>query len=104
MLAPAVVAAGALASTPEAVDLTEALRWTRQFVFQDTPLEVAVARLSEHYGVPVYLDEALAREPVTGRFAEEDYTLKEILDILARSLNAEVRLQPDGSYRLLPGA
>ncbi len=99
-----VVAAGALASTPEAVDLTEALRWTRQFVFQDTPLEVAVARLSEHYGVPVYLDEALAREPVTGRFAEEDYTLKEILDILARSLNAEVRLQPDGSYRLLPGA
>lgn len=94
------VAAGALPSTPVEVDLTEALRWTEQFVFQDTPLAVAVARLSEHYGRSVHLDETLAMEPVSGRFTEEDYTLKEILDILALSLQAEVHTQDDGSYRV----
>lgn len=94
------VARGAAASSPENVDLSTALAWTGDLYFHATPLRDIAARLSRRFGVPVQVDAALAGEPVTGTFRQEQ-RLEAILQVLATSVSARVEGDAAG-YRLVP--
>ncbi len=95
------VAQNALPTTPEAVDLTEALAWTGLLVFRDTPAEVIAARLGRSYDADVTVAPALAGERVTGTF-EREQPLEEVLSVLAATLGARVDRPEAGAYRLVP--
>lgn len=95
------VVAGALPSSPVAVDVTEVLAWTGLFVFEATPLQQIAERLRAHFGRPIAVDPVLAAEPVTGTF-EQSQPLREILDVIAATLGAEVRTQPDEGFLIVP--
>lgn len=95
------VARNALPSTPTPVDLSEALEWTGLFLFRATPLREAAARLSERYGVPITVAPDLEAEGVSGTFAREQ-SLKQVLDALARTLNAAVQGDDADGYTLTP--
>ncbi len=94
------VAAGAQPTTPQAVDLTEALRWSGLLVFRNAPLGAVAARLQQHYGGSIRVAEALRAEQVTGTFGQEQ-PLEEVLRTLAATLGAELRRQ-EGAYALAP--
>ncbi len=94
------VAVGALASTPVAVDVAEALGWTGLFIFRATPLRVIAERLSAHYDTPVQVAPSLADEQITGEFSQ-DLPLEEILQTLAAGLAAEVEADPAGGFRIV---
>lgn len=97
------VAANARPTTPEAVELTEALSWTGLFVFRATPLHEAAAKLQAHYGVPVQVDAALADERVTGTF-EQEQPLAQVLSVLATTVDADVRGDTASGYVLAPAS
>lgn len=87
-------------TTPEAVDVADALGWTQLFLFRDTPMSRVANRLDEHYQTSVTIDPALGDQAVTGTF-EHGQPLPGILDALAATLNARVASTDDG-YRLQP--
>ena len=58
-------------------------------------------KLTEHFGVSVAVDPALADETVTGTF-ERDWSLGYILQTVARALDGEVKSSEDGGYELVP--
>jgi ferric-dicitrate binding protein FerR (iron transport regulator) len=87
-------------SPPTPTDLTSALDWTGLFVFRTAPLSSIADRLSRHYDVQVTVADALADEPVTGTF-EQQQPVRQVLDALAATLGAEVRRDAD-RYRLVP--
>lgn len=86
---------------PTAVDLNEALGWAGYFIFRNTPLAEAAQQLARHYEVTIAVDEALRDEAVTGTF-ERDQEIETILNVLGRTLNATVRAESAGAYRLVP--
>ena len=90
---------GALPTTPQAVDVADALAWSDVLVFRETPAAAAAARLAARYGTPVAVADSLGDEPVTGTFAP-DQPLAEVLRALALTLEADLDRTPDGGYRL----
>lgn len=97
------VARNALPTTPQPVALGEALAWTGLLVFRVEPLAAVADALSQRYGEAVRVDPALANEQVTGTF-EQEQALASVLETLATTVDATVRVEPDGSYRILPAA
>lgn len=94
------VARNALPATPTAVDLTEALAWTGLLLFRATPVEEAMARLSEQFEVTITVAPALQDEPVSGTF-DPSQPLEQILDALATTLAAEVRGDAETGYQIV---
>lgn len=94
------VAKGKGPSTPTPADLTTALDWTGLFIFRSVPMETVVDRLSRRYDVSVTVAGALAQEPVTGTF-EQNQPVQQVLEALAATLEAEVQ-RVEGGYRLAP--
>ena len=95
------VARNALPSTPTPVDLSEALEWAGMFLFRATPFGDAAAQLSRRYEVEITLAPDLEAEGVTGTFAH-DQPLKQILDLLASTLNATVEGNDADGYTITP--
>lgn len=95
------VARNALPTTPTPVELTEALEWTGLLVFRATSLRDAARRLSAQHDVPVAVAPQLADEQVTGTF-EQEQPLEQVLDVLATTVNAEVRGDAERGYTLAP--
>jgi ferric-dicitrate binding protein FerR (iron transport regulator) len=87
-------------STPASVDLTEALEWTGLLLFRATPVEAAIARLSEQFEVDITVAPALQDEPVSGTF-DPSQPLDQILDALATTLSAEVRGDAEAGYQIV---
>lgn len=86
---------------PYAVNLDEALIWTRLFIFRDTPLRHIATRLSDSFKVTITLEEGLEDEVLTGTFSE-DQGVDEILDVISSALGIRVEVDVEsGSYRLL---
>jgi ferric-dicitrate binding protein FerR (iron transport regulator) len=97
------VAANARPTTPEPIELTEALTWTGLFVFRATPLRTVAERLQAHYEVPVQVVPTLADERVTGTF-EQEQPLTQVLRVLATTVDAEVRGDSKAGYILAPAS
>lgn len=97
------VAAGAHPATPTEVEnLSEALAWTGQFFFRNTPAEDLAAQLAAHYDQTVRVAPALQNQKVTGTF-DRDRPLRETLQTVATALGAQ--LEPtSGGYRLAPSS
>jgi ferric-dicitrate binding protein FerR (iron transport regulator) len=86
-------------SRPVRVDITDALQWTRLFVFRSEPIDRVAERLAEHFGVPVSVDTALGTEGITGTF-EHDWSLRYILLTICSSLDAELHETEEGGFEL----
>lgn len=95
------VVEGRRPSPPEAVDLTQALEWTRLFLFRSTHVEDIAARLGRHYEVAIAVAPSLRGEAVTGTF-EWEQPVDEILEALAATLDATVHETAEGTYHLVP--
>ena len=74
---------------PVRVNVADALAWTRLFVFRNEKTERIADRLTEHFGTPVRIDDALQHETVTGTF-EQEWSLEYILEALSQTLDADV--------------
>lgn len=83
------VARGQGPTTPQPVNVNDALAWTGLFLFQQTPVEQIAASLSSAYDVSITADSTLAEEPVTGTF-EREQPVEDVLNALAATLGAEV--------------
>lgn len=97
-----VIQRGEAPTVPAPVNLTDALAWSGLFVFRSVPTKTIAQRLSRHYDVSIAVAPALADEPVTGTF-EQNQSVSEVLHVLARTLGAEVSTQED-TYRLQPAS
>jgi ferric-dicitrate binding protein FerR (iron transport regulator) len=95
------VARNALPTTPASVELTEALEWTGLLIFRATSLQDVARRLSAQHDVSVAVAPPLADERVTGTF-EQAQPLAQVLDVLATTVNAEVRGDAERGYTLAP--
>lgn len=82
---------------PVDIDLHEYLGWTGLFVFKSATLAEIAERLSTHFETAIIVEEPLASERVTGTF-EQDQPLRDILDVLASAVGANVRTHPTGGY------
>ncbi len=91
---------GALPSTPEAIDVSDALTWTGLFVFQATPLREIARRLSEQYGVTISYTPSLGEEPIFGTF-DQEMPVRDILATVSKALGARVRSEADGAFRIV---
>lgn len=96
-----VSAAGAVAT--RVVDAASATSWTDgRLVFADTPLRAAVAEVNRYLESPVVLDAGVSGDtPVSGVFRTGDRAA--FASAAAEGLGLEVRGEPDGRLRLLPG-
>jgi len=97
------VARNALPSTPTRANVSEALAWTNLFLFRATPARRIAERLSSFYDVTITVASPLANKKVTGTF-EQNRPVREVLGVLATTLQAEVQPQEGGGYRLVPAA
>lgn len=93
--------AGAGPSAPSAIDVTDALEWSKLFVFRATEVQDIADRLSRHYGVEIAVDLSLQTEPLTATY-EHSWRLSYILQTLASTLDAEVVQAEDGAFELRP--
>jgi transmembrane sensor len=85
---------------PVRVNLTDALSYTRLFVFRNEKTLMIANKLTEHFGVPVSVSPGLSQESVTGTF-ERNWSLEYILRTVARTLDAEVRGSEEEGYNLV---
>ncbi len=86
-------------STPEVANIPKALSWTHLLIFRETPMSDVVASIEAVRGVTVIVDSDLAALQVSGTF-EPEQSAEEVLAILAATLQAEVLIQEDGTFRL----
>jgi transmembrane sensor len=93
------VSAATVPTTPAEANLSETLSWTNLLIFRETPMSLVARRLGEARGAGINLSPELDTLLVTGTFGPEQ-PVKEILDILAATLQADVVALDDGSYRL----
>lgn len=94
---------GTAPAPPTPADLTARLEWTGLFVFRTVPTTTIAERLSEHYEVSISVASALTGESVTGTF-ERDQSVTQILETIARTLEAEVQSEEEDTYRLVPAS
>ena len=87
-------------SSAEHVDLADALQWTGFLFFRKTTLQDAALLLSSSRNVRIDVDPSLIHETVTGTFAP-DIPVEDILNALARTLNAEVLVDAK-TFRIVP--
>jgi len=93
---------GARGPTPPVhVNITDALSYTRLFVFRNEKTFVIANKLTEHFGVSIAVNSALADETVTGTF-ERNWSLGYILQTVARTLDGVVEGSENDGYELLP--
>ena len=88
-------------TSPVRVNITDALSYTRLFVFRNEMTLTIANKLAEHFGVAVKIHPDLAQETVTGTF-ERDWSLGYILQTVARTLDGEVRGSDIEGYELVP--
>jgi len=88
-------------TNPVRVDVADALSWTRLFVFRNETTERIADRLTEHFGVPILIDEALQHETVTGTF-EQNWSLEYILEAVSKTLDASVSGSSAGVFEVAP--
>lgn len=89
-------------STPQNVDLNQALRWANLFIFKDTKLSEAADRLATSFETTIVVDPVVAHKTVTGTFAREQ-GLREILETVASALDIQFTEDPEtGEFRLSP--
>ncbi|MGA7303721.1 MAG: FecR domain-containing protein [Rhodothermales bacterium] len=86
---------------PVKVNVADALAWTRLFVFRNEKTERIADRLSEHFGVPIRIDESLQHETVTGTF-EQDWSLQYILEAVSQTLDANVTGSMSEGFEVRP--
>ncbi len=86
---------------PVRVNVADALAWTRLFVFRNERTERIADRLSEHFGVPIRIDDSLEHETVTGTF-EQDWSLEYILDAVSQTLDASVSGSTETGFEIRP--
>lgn len=86
---------------PVKVNVADALAWTRLFVFRNEKTERIADRLSEHFGVPIRIDESLQHETVTGTF-EQDWSLRYILEAVSQTLDANVTGSMSEGFEVRP--
>ncbi|MFV1980892.1 MAG: FecR family protein, partial [Rhodothermia bacterium] len=93
---------GARGPTPPVhVNITDALSYTRLFVFRNEKTFVIANKLTEHFGVSIAVNSALADETVTGTF-ERNWSLGYILQTVARTLDGVVEGSENDGYELVP--
>ncbi len=95
------IAKGDAPATPAPVELSTALDWTGLFVFRSVPMETIAQRLNQRYDVQISVAQALADEPVTGTF-EQQQSVQQVLTALAATLGAEVQRDGENQYRIVP--
>ncbi len=89
-------------STPQNVDLDQALRWTNLFIFRDTKLADAADRLAGSFETTIVVDRAVAQKTLTGTFAREQ-GLRVILETVVAALDIRLTEDPEtGEFRLSP--
>jgi ferric-dicitrate binding protein FerR (iron transport regulator) len=86
---------------PVRVNITDALSYTKLFVFRNEKTFMIADKLTEHFGVPISVHPDLAQEAVTGEF-ERDWSLEYILQTVARSLDGRLSGSENQGYQLTP--
>ena len=88
-------------TAPVRVNLTDALSYTKLFVFRNESTYMIATKLSEHFDVPITVHPELAQETVTGAF-EREWSLGYILETVARTLDGRVQGSQEEGYGLVP--
>lgn len=95
------VVGGRRPTIPTPVNVTDALGWTRLFVFRNEMTIGIADRLGKHFGVQIDVHPDLAQETVTGTF-EKSWSLGYVLQTVARALDAEVTGSAADGFEIKP--
>jgi ferric-dicitrate binding protein FerR (iron transport regulator) len=88
-------------TAPVRVNITDALSYTRLFVFRNEKTLMIADKLSEQYGIPITVHPELAQETVTGTF-ERDWSLSYIIQAVARALDCRATGSEAEGFELIP--
>jgi transmembrane sensor len=86
---------------PTRADVVATLEWTGTWYFHNAPADEVATRFSDHYGVPIVLNPALASIRVGGAYSA-DRPVEESLQALAVSLGARIEGTTDSGYQIVP--
>ena len=95
------VVGGRPPTNPTRVNITDALSYTKLFVFRNEETMIIADKLSEHFDVEISVHPELANETVTGTF-ERDWSVEYILQTVASTLGGRTAGSESEGFRLVP--